>query len=402
MSEFETKDQSTIIEEVQNQPAEEPAAVVADAEDGSTSFMEDIEKTFVTIRNGNIVTGKVVSVNENEVCVNIGYKSDGIIPRREFSNDADVVLANEVKEGDEIEVEVVKVNDGEGNVLLSKKNVDAKRQWKQLLDDFEEGKVFVGVGKQTVKGGLIANINGIRAFIPASHLDTKYVDDIDEYIGMEMKLKIVEVERHRRRCVASRKAVLIEEEAARKREKWEALQEGAVVNGVVRRLTDFGAFVDIGGIDGLVHVTDLAWGRVKHPRDVVSIGQEIEVVILKVDQERDRVSLGYKQLHEKPWDIAKEKYMQGDIIQGRVVRIVPFGAFVEIEPGLDGLVHISQIAEGHVDKVESVLEEGQIVDAKILAIDAAKRRISLSIRQAQADLAELGEYDEEEYEEYEE
>jgi len=357
-------------------------------ENGEVNFAEDFEKMMVTIRPGQVITGKVVSVNENEVCVNIGYKSDGFISRSEFSANDDVNPVDVVKEGDDIEVEVLKVNDGEGNVLLSKKNVDSRKHWKEVMDQFTEGGIVTAVGKQAVKGGLIANANGIRAFIPASQLDTKYVENIEEYVGKTMELKIMEVEKHRKRFVASRKAVLVEEEQRARDEKWDKLHEGDKVTGIVRRLTDFGAFVDVGGIDGLVHVTNLAWGRVQHPKDVVSIGQELECVILKVDKENQRVSLGHKQLTPKPWDVASQKYIPGTVVAGKVVRIVTFGAFVELEPGLDGLVHISQIADKRIDKVENVLEPGQAVNVKILDVNPAEHRISLSIRDAQTEKSE--------------
>lgn len=382
-------------------PAEPAAASAPEAEVPSAAsqppkkltaderFMEDLEKTLVTIRNGQIIKGKVVSVNENEVCVNIGYKSDGFISRSEFSASGTENPMDVVKEGDEIEVEVLRVNDGDGNVVLSKKSADAKRHWKEILDEYESGKVFIGVGRQAVKGGLICNIHGVRAFVPASHLDVRYVNDVEEFVGKELKLKILEVEKQRHRVVASRKQVLLDEENERKNAKWDALQEGARVKGVVRRLTDFGAFVDIGGLDGLIHVTDLAWGRVQHPKDVVSIGEEVDVQILKVDRKRERISLGLKQVRPKPWEVANAKYVEGDIVRGKVVRIVSFGAFVELEPGLDGLVHISQIANHRVDKVEDALQVGQEVNVRILSVNPEQRRISLSIRDAQADASEI-------------
>lgn len=384
---------------------EEKAATIPSAgnENGEVNFAEDFEKMMVTIRPGQVITGKVVSVNENEVCVNIGYKSDGFISRSEFSANEDVNPADVVKEGDDIEVEVLKVNDGEGNVLLSKKNVDSRKHWKEVMDQFAEGGHITAVGKQAVKGGLIANANGIRAFIPASQLDTKYVEDIEAYVGKTMELKIMEVEKHRKRFVASRKAVLLEEEERIRNEKWDQLHEGDKVTGIVRRLTDFGAFVDIGGIDGLVHVTNLAWGRVQHPKDVVSIGQTLDCVILKVDKENQRVSLGHKQLIPKPWDVASQKYIPGTVVTGKVVRIVSFGAFVELEPGLDGLVHISQIADKRIDKVENVLQPGQVVNVKILDVNPAEHRISLSIRDAQTEKSEndysLDDYDNADYDE---
>ena len=380
----------------QEAPKAEEATAATAEENANASFMEDVEKSMVQIKSGMVLTGKVVSANEEEVCVNIGYKADGIIKRKDFSNSEDENPADVVKEGDEIEVEVVRVRDEDGNVILSRKNVEARKKWKDLLEKIEEGTTFVGVGKQAIKGGLIAEIEGVRAFIPASHLDVRYVNDISEYVGKEMDLKILEVEKHRRRVVASRKDFLIDKEKEAKSSLWDQVEEGITVRGVVRRLTNFGAFVDIGGIDGLVHVTDLAWGRVEHPKDVVSINDEIDVVVLKVDKERERISLGYKQTKSKPWDTVDENYIIGSVVSGKVVRIVDFGAFIELEPGLDGLIHISQIADKRIEKVEDVLELGQVVEAKVLDVNATARRISLSIRELIAPSAPKEEVEEDE------
>lgn len=371
----------TVAENTATEPVApvEAAAVEPVVEEGETTFEEAFEKTLVRIRNGQILTGSVVQIVDGEVCVNIGYKSDGFIPRDEFSNDPDVDPATVVSVGDKIEVEVLKVNDGEGNVLLSRKNVESKKVWEQFSADAEsEGKIVEAVGKEVVKGGLIANINGIRAFIPASQVSTKYIEKLDEFIGQTMKVKIIEVDKQRKRVVASRKAVLVAEAEEAKRQRWAEMKVGEKVNGVVRRLTDFGAFVDIGGIDGLVHVTDAAWGRVKHVNEVLKVGQEIEVLILNVDVEKQRVSLGYKQLQPKPWTMAAEKYPVGSIVEGKVVRIVTFGAFVALEPTIDGLIHISQVGARRVAKVEDELNVGDIVRCKVLDVDPEQRRISLS------------------------
>ena len=343
------------------------------------TFEQMLNESFKTIHTGEVVEGTVIDVKPDEIILNIGYKSDGFIPRDEFSNDPDVDPATVVSVGDKIDVEVLKVNDGEGNVLLSRKNVESKKVWEQFSADAEsEGKIVEAVGKEVVKGGLIANINGIRAFIPASQVSTKYIEKLDEFIGQTMKVKIIEVDKQRKRVVASRKAVLVAEAEEAKRQRWAELKVGEKVNGVVRRLTDFGAFVDIGGIDGLVHVTDAAWGRVKHVNEVLKVGQEIEVLILNVDVEKQRVSLGYKQLQPKPWTMAAEKYPVGSIVEGKVVRIVTFGAFVALEPTIDGLIHISQVGARRVAKVEDELNVGDIVRCKVLDVDPEQRRISLS------------------------
>ena len=351
-----------------------------DAPATDSDFMADVEKTLVQIRPGQIIVGTVVQITEDEVCVNVGYKADGLVKKSDLSS-------TDVKIGDEIEVEVVKVNDGEGNVLLSQRNIVNRKIWEELVAKYEANEFVDGVGKEAVKGGLLADVMGIRTFIPASQLSMRYVEKIDSFVGQDMKLKIIEVDRAKKRIVASRKAVLIAEEQEKKKEIWEKLEVGAVVKGVVRRLADFGAFVDIGGVDGLVHVTDLSWGRVRHPSDVVAVGEEIEVKILNVDMDRERISLSYKATRPRPWTVAADKYPVGAVVEGRVVRITTFGAFVELEPGLDGLVHISQCALTRIAKVEDAVTVGDVVRVKILNVDTEAKRISLSIREVLEDEA---------------
>ena len=358
MSELETKDLTPAVEE-----------------ENHNDFMAEVESTLVKIRPGQTLTGTVVQITEDEVCVNIGYKADGLIKR------ADLV-DQDVKLDDEIEVEVVKVNDGEGNVLLSQRNIVNRKAWDALMEKHEAGEYVDAVGKEAVKGGLIADIGGVRAFVPASQLSQRYVEKIADFVGKEMKLKIIEVDKQKKRVVASRKAVVAEEAAAKKKEVWDKLEEGVVIHGIVRRLTDFGAFVDLGGVDGLIHITDLSWGRIKHPSEVVKPNQEVDVKVLSLDPERERIQLGYKQLQPHPWDNAAEDYPEGAIVEGKVVRITDFGAFVELQPGLDGLVHISQCATTRVAKVEDAVKVGDIVNVKVLGVDPEKKRISLSIRQA--------------------
>lgn len=342
-------------------------------EEAENSFMADVEATLVKIRPGQTVKGTVVQITEDEVCVNIGYKSDGLIKRE------DLVDEN-VQLGDEIEVEVVKVNDGEGNVLLSQRNILNRKAFAELVEKYNNNEYVEGVGKEVVKGGLICTVNGIRAFVPASQIANRYVEKIGEFVGQTLKLKIIEMDEQKRRIVASRRAVVREEAAAKKAEAWARLAEGEVVHGIVRRLTDFGAFVDLGGVDGLIHVTDLSWAHVKHPSEVVSPDQEVDVKILSLDRERERIQLGLKQLQPKPWDLAPEKYPAGAIVTGKVVRITTFGAFVELEPGIDGLVHISQCAATRINKVEDAVNVGDEVTVKVLNIDPEAKRISLSIR----------------------
>ena len=346
---------------------------VSTEEADKSNFMADVEATLVKIRPGQTVTGTVVQITDDEVCVNIGFKSDGLIKREDL-------VSEDVKMGDEIEVEVLKVNDGEGNVLLSQRNLLNRKAFVEIVEKHARDEYVEGVGKEVVKGGLIAMVNGIRAFVPASQLANRYVEKIGEFVGKSMKLKIIELDEQKKRIVASHRAVVKEEAAARKAEIWGKLHEGDIIKGIVRRLTDFGAFVDIGGVDGLIHVTDLSWAHVKHPSKVVTPEQEVEVKILSLDPERERVQLGLKQMQPKPWDLAPEKYPEGAVVQGKVVRITTFGAFVELEPGVDGLVHISQCALTRIQKVEDAVNIGDDVQVKVLSVDPEAKRISLSIR----------------------
>ncbi len=353
--------------------AEEPQA--QEEAKPAPSFMDEVAANMTRIRNGQTVTGKVVQITDDEVCVNIGYKSDGLIKRSELVDE-------NIELGDDIEVEIVKVNDGEGNVILSQRNIVNRKVWAEITRKFEAGEYVDAVGKEAVKGGLLANIDGVRAFIPASQLSQRYVEKIGQFVGQEMKLKIIEIDDSKKRVVASRKEVVIAEAAAKKEEAWSKLVQGEVVKGIVRRFAPFGAFVDLGGVDGLIHITDLSWNRSAQPQDVLKIGSEIDVKILSLDPERERIQLGYKQLQPRPWDNVEEKYPVGTVLTRKVVRIRPFGAFVEMEPGVDGLIHISQVALTRVNKVEDVLSPGQEVNVKVLAVDPEAKRISLSIREA--------------------
>ncbi len=343
------------------------------------NLMEEIEKSMVRLKRGEIVTGKVISVTNNEITVNVGYKSDGIIPKDEISSDTTVNPQELVKAGDEIKVYVISLDDGEGNVLLSKKRVDMVKGWDDLekIKDAEslvETKVI-----EAVRGGVVAIARGIRCFIPASQLSDRFVDDLKSFEGKSFTTKVMEIDRKKNKVILSRKVVLGEENKHKKSELFSKLDKGIHIRGEVKRITDFGVFVDIGGIDGLVHISELSWGRVKHPREVVSIGDIIEVEVLDFDKDKEKVSLGLKQTQKQPWDDAVVKYPIGSVVEGKVVRLVDFGAFVELEPGLDGLVHISQISEKHISKPSEELHIGQKINVKVLDVKPEEKRISLSI-----------------------
>lgn len=352
------------------------------------SFYADLEKSLRAIRVGEIVTGTVVQVNKDEVFINIGYKSDGIIPKSEFSNDSSINLLDEVKNGDEIDAQVVKLNDGEGNVLLSVKRIANRKIWNDLEEKFKDTEAVYSVtGKEAVKGGVIADMNGIRVFIPASLLDVKFVKDLNQFVDQTFDVKIIEFDKNKKKIVANRRILLEAEANKAKEELWSKFEAKQVVEGTVKRITDFGAFVDIGGVDGLLHVADIAWYRINHPSDILKVNDKVNVLVLSVNKEKERISLGLKQLLPKPWETVGEKYAEGEIVKGKVVRVLDFGAFVELEPGIDGLIHISQIALKHVDNVSDELNIGDEVECKVLSVDSENKKISLSIKQLLRDRA---------------
>ncbi|QUH20750.1 30S ribosomal protein S1 [Alkaliphilus sp. B6464] len=343
------------------------------------NLMEEIEKTMVRLRRGEIVTGKVINVTHNEIIVNLGYKSDGVIPKNEISNDTTINPIEVAKEGDEIKVYVLSLDDGEGNVLLSKKRVDMVKGW----DDLEKIKDAQSLVEtkiiEAVRGGVVAVARGIRCFIPASQLSDRYVDDLKSFEGKNFNTKVIEIDRRKNKVVLSRKLVLEEENKNKKLELFSNLEKGTRIKGEVKRITDFGAFVDIGGVDGLIHISELSWGRIKHPTEVVKVGDIVEVEVLDFEKAKGKVALGLKQTQQQPWEAALEKYPIGSVVEGKVVRLVDFGAFVELELGLDGLVHISQISEKHISKPSEELHIGQKIDVKVLDIKPDEKRISLSI-----------------------
>ncbi|NLM54111.1 MAG: 30S ribosomal protein S1, partial [Firmicutes bacterium] len=341
--------------------------------------MEDFEVKLPT--PGAIVKGRVVKVAPDEVLVDIDYKSEGRIPLNELSFLPNVQPADVVSEGDEISVKVLKVEDSEGTVLLSKKRADADQSWQKLEELQKTGGTLKAKVMQTVKGGLLVDV-GVRGFIPASHVSRTFEDNLEKYVGQVLELKIIELDRSKNNVVFSHKEVLEDKFQRAKEEAFNNLREGSIVNGVVRRLTDFGAFVDIGsGVEGLLHVSEMAYSRVNHPSDVLSEGDEIKVMVLGVDKENERISLGLKQTLPDPWDSITEKYAVGDVVTGTVTRVVDFGAFVKLEDGVEGLVHISQLAHRHVARAEEVVHPGDEVRVKVISVDPNARRIGLSIKE---------------------
>ncbi|MFO7263661.1 MAG: 30S ribosomal protein S1 [Bacillaceae bacterium G1] len=334
------------------------------------------------IQPGDTLKGKVVKVEDKVALVDIGYKNEGILTIGEVSNVHIDKVSDVLQEGDEIDVRVLRINEEEDKVFLSKRAVDRERAWEDLQRKFETGEVFEATVANVVKGGLVVDV-GVRGFIPASMVERHFVEDFSDYKGRTLTLKVVELDKEQNKVILSHRAVLEDELNKKKQELFQRLKPGDVVEGRVQRLTDFGAFVDLGGVDGLVHVSEIAWHHVEKPSDVLKEGDTVKVKILNVDPENERISLSIKETVPGPWDEAKERFSVGQIVEGTVKRLVPFGAFVELMPGVEGLVHISQISRRHIGTPEEELQEGQKVKVKILDLNFEAQRISLSIKEAQ-------------------
>jgi 4-hydroxy-3-methylbut-2-enyl diphosphate reductase len=345
-------------------------------------MMEAIESSFKRINRGDVLKGTVLYVTNNEVMVNINYKSDGIIDRSEISKEQDADPKDLFKVGDEIDVYVMKLDDGEGNVVLSAKRVDFIKDWEVLEESYKNEEILEVKVLNAVKGGLTVLVQGVNGFMPASQISMNYVSDLNQFKGQTLSAKIIDFDIQKRRMILSRKAVEKVEVEKQRAELWETIEEGKMLTGVVQRLTDFGAFVDLGGIDGLIHISDLAWFRVKHPSEVLKEGDNVEVRVLAFDKEKNRISLGLKQTTEEPWEVFLKEYKVGDVIDGEVVNILDFGAFVRVIKGVDGLLHVSQISKDHVEKPSDVLKVGDKVTVKITEINEADKKISLSAKDA--------------------
>lgn len=341
----------------------------------------DIDKSLKLPRNGEIVDGKVHQVNEGEVIVNLGVKKDGILPKSEASLEEGQSLADVYKVDDEIKAKVIKTDDGDGGILLSTKKLEYIANWEEIVKAYEEKSVLEVKVTRTVKGGVIAEYKEFSGFIPLSQLSDHFVVDAEEFVGQTMEVKVFRIDPAKTKAVFSHKMFLAEERQKLVKEIWDKLNVDDVVEGTVMRFTDYGAFVDIGGIDGLLHISEISWGKLKHPQEVLSIGDKINVKVLSMNAEKEKISLGLKQNTPEPWSIIDEKYEVGQVIEGKVVQIKEYGAFVELEPGLDGLVHISEVAHKRVENIGNELEIGQTVQVKILEIDKDRKRISLSIRE---------------------
>ncbi len=344
------------------------------------SFAEMLEKSIKTLNTGEKVTGVVTGITPTEIYVDLGTKHAGYIPVSELTDDPTAKVEDLVKIGDEIETYVMRVNDQEGVVTLSKKRLDTVKSWDDIEQAREEHTTVEGVVTEENKGGVVVSIKGVRVFVPASQTGLPRETPMSQLLKQHVRLRITEVNRARRRVVGSIRAVEAEERAAKAAEVWANIEENKRYTGTVKSLTSYGAFVDIGGVDGMVHISELSWSRIKHPSEVVSVGDTVEVYVISFDKEKKKISLGMKDRSQNPWEVFIGKYQPGDVANVRVVKLMTFGAFAEVVPGVDGLIHISQIADHRIDKPGDVLSEGQMVDVKIIDIDYDNKKVSLSIR----------------------
>lgn len=336
------------------------------------------DETMKSFTEGSIVQGKVLDVRGNEVLVDIGYKSEGAIPVGEFGG------AEDLKAGDEFDVLLVAIEDDDGMVILSKEQADEKLRWERIESSHKEGSVVLGTVKGRVRGGLIVDLDGVEAFLPGSQVDASPVHSMDNFVGNEYEFKILKMSPERRNIIVSRRALIEETLKEKKAKLLGEIEVGQKRRGIVKNITDFGAFVDLDGLDGLLHITDMSWGRVRHASEVVKVGEELEIVVLDIDRERERVSLGLKQRSPNPWDNIAEKYPVGSRLRGKVVNLVPYGAFVELEEGVEGLVHVSEMSwTKRIARASDILEVGEIVDVAVLTINKEEQKIALGMRQTE-------------------
>lgn len=342
------------------------------------SFEQMLEESLKTIRNGEVVEGTVIDVKPDEVILNIGYKSDGIITRSEYTNEPNVDLTTVVKVGDTLEAKVVKVNDGEGQVLLSYKRLAAEKGSKRLEEAYENKEVLTAKVSQVLAGGVTVVVDETRVFIPASLISDVYEKDLAKFKDQEIEFVITEFDPKKRRVIGNRKTLLVTQKAEAQKALFDKIAEGDVVEGTVKNVTDFGAFIDLGGVDGLLHISEMSWGRVENPKKVFTVGQTVKVYIKSISE--TKVALSMKFADENPWKDAEVKYAVGNVVTGKVARMTDFGAFVELAPGVDALLHVSQISKDHVEKPADALTVGQEVEAKVVDFNEEEKKISLSIK----------------------
>lgn len=342
------------------------------------SFEQLLEESLKTIHTGEVVDGKVIAVKEDEIILNIGYKADGVISRNEYTSTPGLDLRTVVSEGDEIKAKVVKVNDGEGSVLLSYKRLAAELGNKKLEEAFENKEVLTAKVSQVLDGGITVTVDEAKVFIPASLVSDVYEKDLSKYAGQEIQFVITEFNPRKRRIIGDRKQIVAAQKAKLREEVLSKLEEGQVVEGTVKNVTDFGAFIDLGGVDGLLHVSEISWGRVENPKKKFKAGDKVKAFVKEING--DKIALSLKFDSENPWLNVADKYAVGNVVKGKVARMTDFGAFVELEVGVDALLHVSQIAREHIDKPSDVLKVGQEIEAKVVDLNVEERKISLSIK----------------------
>src|SRR6266498_3924437 len=345
-------------------------------------IVPNYDATFAPFEEGEVVSGRVVRIDNDEVLVDIGYKSEGVIPSNELSIRKNVDPHDEVELGEEVDALVLTKEDQDGRLIMSKKRARFEKAWRRIEAAAESGDPVEGTVIEVVKGGLIIDL-GVRGFLPASLVDIRRVPNLDEYMGTKIETKVIELNRSRNNVVLSRRAVLEEERKEQRQEILDRLQPGLIVEGQISNIVDFGAFVDLNGIDGLIHISELSWSHVNHPSEILNIGDTVNVKVLDIDRDRQRISLGLKQTQADPWRRVLDEYKPGDALEGKVTKVVAFGAFVEIVPGVEGLVHISELAEHHVENPSEVVSPGDQVWVRVLEIDENRRRISLSVKRAE-------------------
>src|SRR5881275_54314 len=345
-------------------------------------IVPNYDATLHPFQEGDVVTGHVVRIDNDEVLVDIGYKSEGVIPSHELSIRKSVNPADEVSLGEEVDALVLTKEDQDGRLILSKKRARFEKAWRRIEAAADSGEPVEGQVIEVVKGGLIIDL-GVRGFLPASLVDIRRVPNLDEYMGQKIETKVIELNRSRNNVVLSRRAVLEEQRKEDRERILDRLQPGEVVEGTISNIVDFGAFVDLSGIDGLIHISELSWSHVNHPSEVLSVGDTVRVKVLDIDRDRQRISLGLKQTQEDPWQRVLNEYKEGDVVEGKVTKIVAFGAFVQILPGVEGLVHISELAQHHVESPAEVVRPGDELKVKILEVDDSRRRLSLSVKRVE-------------------
>ncbi|HVL97009.1 MAG TPA: 30S ribosomal protein S1 [Solirubrobacteraceae bacterium] len=366
---------------------ETPNARVVEGSDGlllelDGQIVPNYDATITPFEEGDVVTGQVVRIDKDEVLIDIGYKSEGVIPSHELSIRKSVNPADEVELGEEVDALVLTKEDQDGRLILSKKRARFERAWRRIEAAADSGIPVEGQVIEVVKGGLIIDL-GVRGFLPASLVDIRRVPNLDEYMGTSIECKVIELNRSRNNVVLSRRAVLEEERKEQRQQILDRLQPGLIIEGQISNIVDFGAFVDLDGIDGLIHISELSWSHVNHPSEILSIGDTVQVKVLDIDRDRQRISLGLKQTQEDPWQRVVDTYSVGDELEGTVTKVVAFGAFVEILEGVEGLVHISELASHHVENPREVVSPGDDVRVKILEIDSERRRLSLSVKRVE-------------------